>query len=926
MIVGDTMVLMEGQVERCDLCDTPLLVSAGAPGCLHCLLAGGCDGAEQRRFQHYEVTVRADGTTPSELGRGAMGITYHAIDRNLGSPVALKVISARYSNQSEARDRFRREARTAAQLRHPNVASVYHFGETAAGQCFYAMELVEGETLEARVERDGSLGAKMVLEIATQVAHALLAAEKLGLVHRDLKPSNLMLLPNESGNEHAPRVKVIDFGLAKTVTDQGEALDVFQTGFAGTPGFASPEQSKPGGSHLDTRSDLYSLGATLWYALSAEILVSGNNLPVERLVARKVPAHLIRLLSHTLATDPAERPRSARAFLDELEDCRAAMQAAPVRRKRLRRAALGLVLCAIVLACLTSYLLRRQPAVPAMPSHKSIAVLPLENLSDDQENAFFADGIEDDILASLTKVADLKVISRTSVRQYRGAGAARNLREIGRTLGVANVLEGSVRQVNDRVLVRVQLIDTTNDQQIWAARYDRTIADSVGLQGELATQIATELQAKLTPAERTSLGTKPTNNPDAYVIYLRALDYEENAETSPAEYFATVNQLYAQVIALDPKFALARARASMNYSNQFWQTHEPALKTKSRALAEEALRLSPALGEAHLALGVYFYLVEVNYSAALDQFTVALNVLPNNVEVLQYRAKIYRRQGRWREAIAGFEQARSLNPLVDPAQLMRTLWAVRDWPATAAATNRNLQRRGPDVPYAKMSLAQIEIVAHSNVAAARAWLQQMPAGVDPDGEGTLANWNLSMLERDWVAAEKWLADYPPDKFPDAGPKSFYQAQTALARGDVELAHTLFEKARPALESDVRAHPEDSDRHAVLGKLYAYMGRKEEAIREGRHGVELSPESTDALNGALRASDLALIYALTGEIDQAVTLIERLLQTPGATMPDEFHNGGITQAELRLRWQWDKLRKDARFQKILAEPEPKTIYN
>src|SRR5206468_6312955 len=184
----------------------------------------------------------------------------------------------------------------------------------------------------------------------TQVAHALLAAEKLGLVHRDLKPSNLMLLPNGWENEHAPGVKVIDFGLAKAVTDEGEALDLFQTGFAGTPGFASPEQSKLGGSQLDTRSDLYSLGATLWYALSAEILVSGNNLPVERLVARKVPAHLIRLLSHALATDPAERPRSARAFLDELEDCRAAMEAAPVRHKRLRRAALGLVLCAIVIA------------------------------------------------------------------------------------------------------------------------------------------------------------------------------------------------------------------------------------------------------------------------------------------------------------------------------------------------------------------------------------------------------------------------------------------------------------------------------------------------------------------------------------------------------------------------------------------------
>jgi tetratricopeptide (TPR) repeat protein len=183
-----------------------------------------------------------------------------------------------------------------------------------------------------------------------------------------------------------------------------------------------------------------------------------------------------------------------------------------------------------------------------------------------------------------------------------------------------------------------------------------------------------------------------------------------------------------------------------------------------------------------------------------------------------------------------------------------------------------------------------------------------------------------MLERDWAAAEKWLGSFPSDEFPDAGPKSFYQAQTALARGDVGLARTLFEKVRPALESDVRAHPEDSGTHAALGRLYAYMGRKEDAIRESRRAVELCPESTDALNGAQRACDLALVYALTGETDQAITLIERLLRIPGATVRFEFYNGGITQAELRLRWQWDKLRKDARFQKILAEPEPKTIYN
>ena len=211
------------------------------------------------------------------------------------------------------------------------------------------------------------------------------------------------------------------------------------------------------------------------------------------------------------------------------------------------------------------------PSVAEAIPEKSIAVLPFENLSMEKENAFFADGIQDDVLTSLTKIADLKVISRTSVMQYRGT--TRNLREIAQALGVNHILEGTVRRDGNRALVSVQLIDARNDRHIWAQRYDRTIADAIGLQGELATQIATELQAKLTSAEKTSLGTKPTNNPEAYVVYLRALDYEQNADVPFSEYNTTLNQLYAQAIALDPKFALAYARASMNYSKQFWQTH-----------------------------------------------------------------------------------------------------------------------------------------------------------------------------------------------------------------------------------------------------------------------------------------------------------------------------------------------------------------
>ena len=320
----------------------------------------------------------------------------------------------------------------------------------------------------------------------------------------------------------------------------------------------------------------------------------------------------------------------------------ARLAAARKGRNRIGKFQIGLALAALLLLAAGIGFVRLKSGANRSPAsvaetlpEKSIAVLPLENLSAKQEDAFFADGIQDDILTSLSKISSLKVISRTSVMQYRGAAGARNLRDIARELGVKNILEGTVRRAENHVVVSVQLIDASSDRHIWAERYDRTMADALGLQGELATQIAQVLQAKLAPAEKISLDTKPTSNPEAYVAYLRALDFEENAEIPPSEYYAALDGLYAKAIALDPKFALARARASITYSNQFHQTHDLALKAKARTLADEALRLSPALGEGHLALGIFFYLTEGDYGGALEQFTIALTALPNNVEVLQ---------------------------------------------------------------------------------------------------------------------------------------------------------------------------------------------------------------------------------------------------------------------------------------------------
>ena len=351
-----------------------------------------------------------------------------------------------------------------------------------------------------------------------------------------------------------------------------------------------------------------------------------------------------------------------------------------------------------------------------------------------------------------------------------------------------------------------------------------------------------------------------------------------------------------------------------------------ARKAKARAQAEEALRLSPTLGEAHMALGLCLYWGEKKYDAALKEFEVAAATSPNNAEIYNYVGGIYRRQGRWRESVASFERALSLDPRNCSIAFLagNNHLFLRDWPAAAACYNRALEI-APDFAAPKIGLAYLEVFRNGNPAAGRKILQNIPAGIDPDGAVALARWDLAMLERDYATAEKILTDSPLEDFPWAGdaPKTFYQGRIALARGDIESAQRYFAAARPAIEKRVRDDPDVAERHARLGLLYAYMQRKEDAIRESRRAVELEPESQNAFHGALWAANLALVYALVGEPDQAITLIERLLSTPGAVQWPDFPSS-ITLADLRLRWEWDSLRSNPRFQKILAGPEPKTV--
>ena len=593
-------------------------------------------------------------------------------------------------------------------------------------------------------------------------------------------------------------------------------------------------------------------------------------------------------------------------------------------RQKFRAVHLGIAAAIVLLVAvaLSAWLYFGQKPEATVSEEKSIAVLPFENFSPEKENAFFADGVQDDILTTLAKIKDLRVISRSSVMGFRDA-AAQDVRHIGRKLGVANILEGSVRKEGDRVVVNVQLIDTRNNRQIWANRYDRTLVDSLGLQGELASEIADTLRATLSDDEKALAASKPTRNADAYVFYLRANQISHNPDSLLEDYKAA-EQLYTQAIELDPNFALAHARLASVCAEVF-RYYEPtdSWRTKAHAEAETALRLQPNLAEGHFALGQCIYWMDQDYDKALEQFEIASRLSPSNADTRRLIAAIERRQGKWQAALQAFERVAKLDPQ-NPStarELMYTNSSMRRWPA-AAHWAEQMRGLAPTSLVAKIQSGYLDFNWKGDTRLLKSTLDEIPTGIDPDGSVTAARWDLAMLQRDFPAARKLLEESSANEisYSMAGltPKIFLEGCTSLAEGDNASAQTAFEQARPTFEAAVEEAPESAERHASLGWLYALMGRKRDAIAEGRRAVELKPESKDAVDGALMNGYLALIYARVGENDLAIPLIERLLTTPGAV---DSTNYSITVNDLKYRWDWDLIRDDPRFKQMILETRP-----
>ncbi len=902
----------------CQVCGAP--ISAGSDLCPVCALRGALSddhatsespadptlSPSQLRFEHYEILTREDGS-PFELGRGAMGVTYKAVDVNLRCAVALKVINARFIGDESARRRFVREARAAASVRHPNVASVFHLGKSGESY-FYAMEFVDGEPLSEHIRRFARLKAKLALEITTQVAAGLVAVHKQNLVHRDIKPSNIVVsLEGDSAT-----AKIIDLGLAKAIAEsQSETVGSIPGSFAGTPEFASPEQFV--GIGVDIRSDLYSLGATLWNMLVGQPPFQGNSaelmhqhlhatLQIEQL--KRVPQPVAALLEVLLDKDPVRRFQSPTELLKAMPKIIGALDVG------------GIVLRESLQPTLATEASMETSKLHARLGPKSVAVLPFDSLSKNKQDSYFADGVQDEILSSLAKISQLKVISRTSVMGYR-AGGNRDLRSVAYALGVANVVEGTVRRGGKRVRITTRLVDGRTDETLWSEAYDRDLTDIFVIQSEVAASIATTLAATLSAKERKIIETKLTDNLEAYDLYLQAKRLMEFAETDPL--LEAIN-LLEQALRLDPKFTSAYCLSTKAHDQIY---NGPDMTPMRRALGDAAIRsalaLQPELPEVHLRHAYHLYMGYRDYERARVQLAIAKRGMPNNSELMVVAALMHRRQGNFEEAIQDFSKAITIDPRNPMIELANTLVMSRQFSAAKKEYDRAISLAPDHVVLKVLKAYYVIFMKTGDITAFRSELAKLPASMAEDRD--VLNWRLvcALNGRDWLRAidliETMKGEDDDGSFAYAGaavPVCCYSILITRLREEKLRANSKFTKTRAQLSKKVQR----SQRHArllsQLAVVDALLGKKHNAIAEAERSIEMLPLSTDSVHGPLVLLNLAVVYTWTGEIDSAFQKLNALTTTPG----------GLYYGQLRLDPYWDPLRKDPRFDKLLAGLAPK----
>src|SRR5262245_5102781 len=909
----------------CQKCGTEIPADAPEGGCPGCLLQTALDaGGGEKVFGRY--------TLVKVLGRGGMGIVWLARDEELERHVALKFLPDLMIQERALLDQLKRETKRCLELTHPHIVRIHDFVHDERSGCI-SMEYVNGETLSnLRAEKEHRVFEPH--EIAAWIAQLCEALDyahnRAQVIHRDLKPANLMV--DQRGD-----LKITDFGIARSLTDLTTRL-TSEHGRSGTLVYMSPQQlSGERSTHFD---DIYSLGATIYELLTSKPpFYSGN---IDRQICERVPLSMTdrrkeldiepafvpkiweEVVAACLAKDPSRRPQSAVDVAQRLQlpSGQARITTIPgkaAKRKPLRIAG---VAAASVLVLAGLYFGGSKPRVqpmshaPAIPE-KSIAVLPFENRSEEKANAYFAEGIQDEILTRLSKIADLKVISRTSTQHYKSA--PENLPEIARQLGVAHILEGSVQKSGDAVRVNVQLIKAANDSHLWADTFDRKLTDIFSVETEVAKAIADQLQAKISPAEKAAIEKSPTTDLDAYDRYLRALElYADTSDPIHArEKLPQAAQLLEEAVTLDPGFLQGWCLLSRVHGTAYFRGHDrtSARLDLAKATVEAALRLQPDAGEAHLALALYYYNGFRDYGRARSELVIARHALPNSADVFRYTGMIDRREGRWEEATRNLERSLELDPR--NFFTLQHLALAYGWQHRYADEVRTYNRAlaiMPGDPATRINLALVALDWRADIKPFQATLATLVAE-NPGLPLDLDALRSALCERPPSAAIWALANYPPEGVVHNGvnnPHAYWEGVVARCQGDSVKAQAAFTAARKEVEITVERQSDFAAAFSLLGMIDAGLDRKQEAIQEGLRGCEFLPISKDAIDGTDMAINLAQIYAWTGERDRAIKQIAAVERVPNT----------LSYGLLKLHPYWDPLRGDPRFEQIVASLAPK----
>jgi TolB-like protein/Tfp pilus assembly protein PilF len=925
---------MIGAPRVCPKCGARIFTDAPRGFCSVCLFKTGLSGFVEENGETPPVRIPmhfGDYELQGEIGRGGQGVVYRARQKSLNRTVALKIIVLGHWATARHLKRFRLEAEAAASLNHPSIVPIHEIGERD-GCCYFSMNLIEGGQLDEVVRRE-AISIRRAAELIAKLARTVHYAHEHGILHRDIKPGNVLL--DTEGQPH-----LTDFGLARLV--ETESTVTRTTEVLGTPSYMAPEQASGNDVALTSATDIYSLGAVLYHLLTGcPPFAGGTTYETVRLVLEteprqprllnpKVNRDLSTICLKCLLKDPQRRYDSALALAEDLERW---LKHEPILARRTglfargkkwvrRKPAIAAVITLSLALIATVGVIVWKSDLFHRPAAAGIAVLPFENLSNDKEDASFADGVQDDLLTKLAKVAALKVISRTSVMQYRDK---QNTRQIGKELEVSHVLEGSVRKTGAWLHINAQLIDTRTDAHVWAQQYDRDLKDVFVVQSQIAQEVAGQLHAKISASERLAIERPPTADLTAFDLYSRAKNFLLSASnttnlTRGEEDLMRAADLLNQAVAHDPTFLQAYCQLAWTHDYLYYNGFD---RTAARlSLAEAAIRaafqLRPDAGEVHLARAWNLYRGYRDYDGALAELHIAGKTLPNDARLFELKGYIERRRpGDQEEGLRNLERAIELDPrniqLLQQASVSYD--SLRRYAEEEAILDRALAVE-PNNVQTKVARAFVDFDWKANTRLAHQLIDELGAK-DPGAIQSVADsWLLCALaERDSAAAANALAAIGEDRTGNETVKytsRFLEGLIGRMEKDDAKARAAFTAARAEQEKLVGARPDDAGALCVLGLIDAALGRKEEALREGWRAVELLPVEKDARSGSFIIVVLAKIAAWVGDKDLACEQLAAAIR----------HGSYLSYGELKLLPWWDPLRGDPRFEKIVASLAPK----